>query len=473
MKQTELVFIPSPGIGHLIAMVEIAKLLTQRGPRFSITILTMKFPFETNASVNSHSDSIRIVPLPPAEIDAGTMPPGVFLFEFVKAHTALVRDAVRELTRSDSVRLAGFVIDMFCTSMIDVAGEFGVPSYLFFTSGAAFLGFLFHFQFLHDYAGLDFSEFKDSGAELEVPSYVNSVPGKAFPSMILDREGGGAEAAVDHARRLREVKGIMVNTFVELESHAVQSLRGSKFPPVYPVGPLLNTGAGSGGAQQDVIITWLDDQPLSSVVFLCFGSRGSFGADQIREMAHGLERSGHRFLWSLREPPPKDRRGLPNDYANLEEVLPEGFLHRTVKIGKIIGWAPQVAVLAHRAIGGFVSHCGWNSILESIWYGVPLGTWPMYAEQALNGLQLVKDLGLAVEMKTDYEANSECVVSARMIENALKILMDMNSELRKKTKEMQQISRSATMDGGSSHLSLGRFIDDVIVNIPCEQESGA
>ena len=76
--------------------------------------------------------------------------------------------------------------------------------------------------------------------------------------------------------------------------------------------------------------------------------------------------------------------GYSTDYANLEEVLPEGFLDRTMSIGKVIGWAQQVAVLTHSAIGGFVSHCGWNSILESIWYGVPVATWPLYAEQQLN-----------------------------------------------------------------------------------------
>ena len=196
---------------------------------------------------------------------------------------------------------------MFYSPIIDVAEEFGVPSYLFFTYSAAFLGFLFHLQFLHDYEGLDFDDFKDSDAKLEVPSYVNSVPGKVFPSMILNKEGGGAEVSLYHTRRFRQVKGIMVNTFVELESHAIPSFSGCKAPPVYPVGPMLNFQVGSGGTQQDAnaIMSWLDDQPPSSVVFLCFRSMGSFGVDQIKEIAHALEHSGHRFLWSLRQPPPK------------------------------------------------------------------------------------------------------------------------------------------------------------------------
>ncbi|WKA00093.1 hypothetical protein VitviT2T_018483 [Vitis vinifera] len=468
MKQTELVFIPVPIISHLSPTVEIAKLLTQRDPRFSITIFIMKFPFGSIDSMTTDSDSIRFVTLPPVEISSGATTPGPFMSEFIKAQTLLVRDAVHELTRSNSVRLAGFVIDVMCTHMIDVADEFGVPSYLFSTSSAASLGFLLHLQFLHDYEGLNLDEFKNSDAELQVPSYANSVPGKVFPTMIFDKGVDGAAGHMYHMRRLRQAKGVMVNTFIDLESHAIQSFSGSTVPPVYPVGPILNTRTGFGEDQQNAsaIMSWLDDQPPSSVVFLCFGGMGSFGTDQIKEIAYGLERSGHRFLWSLRQAPQKGKMAFPRDYENIEEVLPDGFLHRTARIGKIIGWAPQVAVLAHTAVGGFVSHCGWNSLLESIWYGVPVATWPIYAEQQINAFQMVKDLGLAVEIKIDYNKDNNYIVNAHEIENGLRKLMSINSEVRKKMNEMQQISRRVIIDGGSSHSSLGHFIENVMTNIP-------
>ncbi|KAL6329750.1 hypothetical protein AAG906_035398 [Vitis piasezkii] len=453
MEQTELVFIPFPIIGHLAPALEI-------------------LPFGSIDGMDAASDSVRFVTLPRVEVSSGTTPSGLFLSEFVKAHIPLVRDAVHELTRSNQVRLAGFVVDMFCTHMIDVADEFGVPSYLFFTSSAAFLGFLLHLQFLHDYEGLDVNEFKDSDAELEVPSFANSVPGKAFPSLLTDKESGGTEMFLYHTRRFRQVKGILVNTFIELESHAIQSLSCSTVPVVYPVGPILNTRMGSDGGQQDAsaIMNWLDDQPPSSVVFLCFGSMGSFGADQIKEIAHALEHSGHRFLWSLRQPPPKGKM-IPSDYENIEQVLPEGFLHRTAKIGKVIGCAPQIAVLAHSAVGGFVSHCGWNSLLESIWYGVPVATWPIYGEQQINAFQMVKDLGLAVEIKIDYNKDRDYVVSAHEIENGLRNLMNTNSEVRRKKKEMQKISKRVMIDGGSSHFSLGHFIEDMMANMSCKRQS--
>lgn len=154
-------------------------------------------------------------------------------------------------------------------------------------------------------------------------------------------------------------------------------------------------------------------------------------------------------------------------------MLPEGFIERTNGVGKVIGWAPQVAVLAHPAVGGFVSHCGWNSVLESLCFGVPIATWPLYAEQQMNAFELVKDLGLAVEIRMYYFKDFEGkygptdIVSAKEIESGIQKLMadgDEN-EIRKKAKEMKEKSSAAMKESGSSHASLGLLIEDVISNI--------
>ncbi|KAM1767997.1 hypothetical protein ACFX12_046020 [Malus domestica] len=248
---------------------------------------------------------------------------------------------------------------------------------------------------------------------------------------------------------------------MELESHALHYLdSGDKIPPVYPVGPLLNLKSSDEDKVSDVL-RWLDDQPPFSVVFLCFGSMGSFGEAQVKEIACALEHSGHRFLWSLRRPPPKGKRAMPSDYEDLKTVLPEGFLDRTATVGKVIGWAPQAAILGHPATGGFVSHCGWNSTLESLWNGVPIAAWPMYAEQNLNAFQLVVELGLAVEIKMDYRRDNDVVVSAEDIERGIRQVMELDSDVRKRVKEMSEKSKKALVDGGSSYSSLGRFIDQI------------
>ncbi|CAI9089779.1 OLC1v1024413C1 [Oldenlandia corymbosa var. corymbosa] len=218
------------------------------------------------------------------------------------------------------------------------------------------------------------------------------------------------------------------------------------------------------------IMKWLDLQPHSSVVFLCFGSAGAFGGEQVKEIADALERSGHRFIWSLREPSPLGNFGYPEEYENFEEVLPEGFLQRNFDVGKVIGWAPQTAILSHPAVGGFVSHCGWNSVLESVWCGVPVATWPLFAEQQLNAFLLVKDLEMAVEIKMDYkhfgatlDLNCEGV-SADLIEQGIRLAMDPDSEVRTKVKQMQAKSHSVLNEGGSSYF-MKCFIDDVISDV--------
>ncbi|PRQ52233.1 putative flavonol 3-O-glucosyltransferase [Rosa chinensis] len=156
------------------------------------------------------------------------------------------------------------------------------------------------------------------------------------------------------------------------------------------VGPLLNLNSNESRWKQKYdTLKWLDDQPPLFVVFLCFRSMGSFGEDQVKEIAHALEHAGHQFLLSLCQSSPTGRISSPSDYDDHTGVLPKG---RTIGIGKVIGWAPQVAILAHPSVRGFVSHCGWNSTLESLWQGVPISTWPLYAKQLLNVFQLVKEL---------------------------------------------------------------------------------
>ncbi|XP_044464908.1 anthocyanidin 3-O-glucosyltransferase 2-like [Mangifera indica] len=481
-NKPELVFVPGPGVGHLIPFVELAKLLVQRHHRLSITVLVIKPPFDSknNAYLDllSAGDGINFVHLPTNDLQ--TFNAQSILTSFIESHKPQVKEAVSKLVLSesasdDSPKLAGFVLDMCCTSLIDVADEFGVPSYIFFTSSAAFLGLMIHVQALYDEQNKHIVDLKDSDSELEVPCLANTLPAKVLPFVYLDKDW--SMIMFELARRFRRVNGIIVNSFKELESFAFKSLSSveTSIPPVYPIGPILNLDGkridlGSAESKTKAeIIEWLEDQPPSSVVFLCFGSMGSFDKEQVKEIARALEQSGHRFLWSLRQPPPKDQFVAPNDYKNLTDVLPEGFLDRIARIGKVIGWAPQVSVLAHKAIGGFVSHCGWNSVLESIWLGVPIAAWPMYAEHQLNAFEMVIELESAVEIKMEYRKDflgeNKTMVSAEEIERGIRKLMEDDNEIRRRIKEMSEKSRKTMMEGGSSFTSLGCFINDVMSHL--------
>ncbi|KAL4378983.1 hypothetical protein GQ457_02G005680 [Hibiscus cannabinus] len=483
-KKAELVFIPSPGMGHLVSTVELAKLLLHLDSNLSISVLIMKPPY--NSKITSYIDSLTFATTSATTgrlkfINLPQSFPGdiiKFMSTLVETQGPLVKEAVSNIVElSNSVphspRLAGFVLDMFVTPFVDMANEFGVPSYVFYTSGAAFLGFKFYVQVLHDEQNVEFHELKDSEAEFNIPTYANPVPTKSFPSIMFRPDSEAVTFVVNIAKGLREMRGILVNTFSELESYAIDSLSNDKLqiPPVYPVGPILDLAGSSGThSNYDTIMWWLDEQPPSSVVFLCFGSMGSFSVEQVTEIANALEKSGHRFLWALRRlgEQVEGVRGNPTDYENVADVLPEGFLDRTAGIGKVIGWAPQVGILSHPATGGFVSHCGWNSTLESIWFGVPMAAWPLYADQHMNALLLVKDLRLAVDLKMDYKnyADEVEIVKAEHIERGIRCLMEHDSEVRKRMKEMSDRSRKALVDGESSHFSLRGFIDDVTNNLP-------
>lgn len=476
--RAELIFVPAPGVGHLVSAVELAKLLARQDHRISINILIIKMPFDygvadiTQTLQNDAPERINFVEIPSLDDTAMAklmaLPRMSFHDAFLSSQRAQVMDVVRQImNRSEDSRLGGFVLDMFCTQMIDLANEFDVPAYVFFTSSASFLGFIFYAQHLKDKKDQEIFELKDSDVELSVPCFSNLVPAKVLPSVMLSKDGSDMIASI--ARRLRETKAIVVNTVLELEAHSVKSLGDDEnTPAIYHVGPIIKLTDGES-TSRETIKGWLDSQPPSSVVFLCFGSMGSFDPEQVTEIACALELSGQRFLWSLRSPSQeKETMALPKDYENYNGVLPEGFLERTAEIGKVIGWAPQVTVLSHPSVGGFVSHCGWNSTLESIWFGVPMAAWPLYAEQQLNAFKLVKELGFAVEIKMDYKKNDvgpTVLVKAEEIVRGIRCLMDEECEMRKKVKEMKDICRKAIAEGGSSYNSAGQFIEDLIDNI--------
>ncbi|KAF7830833.1 anthocyanidin 3-O-glucosyltransferase 2-like [Senna tora] len=469
-------------MGHLVSTIEFAKLLINHDHRLSVTLLIMDSPLDptVNAYARSLASSPNSIPtrlhltlLPNNFPSHQSHPNMASLFDaFFQYQIPLITDAISSLNSDpDSPRLVGFVADMFCVPVFDVAREFGLPAFAYLASGAAFLGFLVHLYALMDLHHVDTTafNFKDSGMEFAFPGFVNRVPAKVFPHLAMEKEWDSFYRK--HASVHKKVKGIIVNTIEELELHAVRSFSGGETSiPVYPVGPILNLKSfSSDPAQQgwDDVNKWLDDQPPSSVLFLCFGSSGYFDqASQVREIACALENSGVRFLWSLRDPPPS-MKSLGSYNSNLREVLPEGFLARTAEIGRVIGWAPQAQVLAHQAIGGFVSHCGWNSILESIYFGVPIATWPFTAEQQINAFQLVHELKIGVEISVDYRTgfsngSKTEVLSAERIEKGIKELMAKENEIRKKVKDLSVISRRALADGGSSYSYVGRFIDDIM-----------
>ncbi|XP_074311835.1 anthocyanidin 3-O-glucosyltransferase 2-like [Silene latifolia] len=478
----ELVFIPGTGVGHLITTVQLAKFILQTNHSISISILLITLPnqspklkayIESESCDNPYSTRLVFVSLP--TLTNVPDPSSSDFFTTVIEHCRpLVKDLFDDRLRAGLPKPAGLVLDMFCAAFVDVADELGVPSYVYCTSGASFLNFVFWAQSWADSHGLQACDFtakiSDPNGSFTVPGFKNPVTSKNIPAFL--KMEWGSQVFFTLARQFRRMKGILVNSYMELEPLAIQSLQNSEdksIPPVYPVGPILNLKSGGGSQDKDKesTIEWLDSQPESSVVFLCFESMGGFDDEQVKEIADGLDRSGHRFLWSLRRSPTLAKPEISNDNETFSEALPKGFLDRIVQRGKIIGWAPQVEVLAHPAVGGFVSHCGWNSTLESLWFNVLIGAWPIYAEQKLNAFELVKELELAVEIRMDYSSDwrfekPNFLVKAVEIEEGIKKLMSMDEKMKGNVKDMSDKARKALENGGSSYHWLGCFIKDVL-----------
>ncbi|XP_058212229.1 zeatin O-glucosyltransferase-like [Rhododendron vialii] len=234
----------------------------------------------------------------------------------------------------------------------------------------------------------------------------------------------------------------------------------SRNKKLWAIGPLNSDTKGdkTKSKSQHRCLEWLDQQAPKSVLYVSFGTTTSMADEQIKELALGLEQSKHKFLWILRDADKGD--------IFVEDVerspLPEGYVERVKEFGMVVrDWAPQVDILQHPSTGGFLSHCGWNSCLESITVGVPILAWPMHSDQPRNAF-LVTDIlkvGLAV---TTWEQREQIVTSSNIC-GVIKMLMASREgeEIRRKVKEISRATYQAVKEGGVSRLELDSFITHI------------
>ncbi|KAH7298745.1 hypothetical protein KP509_25G057600 [Ceratopteris richardii] len=194
-------------------------------------------------------------------------------------------------------------------------------------------------------------------------------------------------------------------------------------------------------------LDWLNAMPDSSVLYVAFGSLASLDYAQVKVIAEGLEASEQAFLWVIRS------HDLPS------KILPEGFIQRTKNRGLIISWAPQPEVLSHRAVGGFFTHCGWNSVTENLSLrALPMICWPQLAEQKLNRRFLVDKFQVALELEEE-----KGLVKKEELEKAIREIMqgDAGRELRERALKCKDRILSAVQEGGSSQMHLNDLVEDI------------
>ncbi|KAF3614855.1 Zeatin O-xylosyltransferase [Capsicum annuum] len=223
----------------------------------------------------------------------------------------------------------------------------------------------------------------------------------------------------------------------------------------WAIGPFLPTKLDCVANRNNMCLDWLDKQSPRSVLYVSFGTTTSFSDREIKELAMGLEQSKQRFLWVLRD---ADRGDIFTGGARRFE-LPEGFEERVKGFGLVEReWAPQPEILAHSSTGGFMSHCGWNSCIESITMGVPIAAWPMHSDQPINGLLVTEMLKIGLIVRE--WGKREDLVTASTIENVVTKLMasEEGDVIRKRAEELGKTVRRSTEKGGASRMELDSFI---------------
>ncbi|TQE11467.1 hypothetical protein C1H46_002842 [Malus baccata] len=220
-----------------------------------------------------------------------------------------------------------------------------------------------------------------------------------------------------------------------------------RFPNLYTIGPLsllqhhlsatdyLDSIKANLWTEDEKCLDWLDKRPRQSVVYVNYGSLVIMTKEQLAEFAWGLADSKYPFLWVMR----------PNLVDGGEEIISSlNFMEETKDRALFLEWGPQEKILSHPSIGGFLTHCGWNSTLESICEGVPLICWPFFAEQQTNCFYLCNKWGFGMEIDTQVERDK--------VEKLVRELMegDKGKEMREKSKEWKKKAEAATTLGGSS-----------------------
>ncbi|CAM0875060.1 unnamed protein product [Alopecurus aequalis] len=427
-----VVLLASPDAGHLIPLCELARRL--RSPAASVA--TAALP------------AVEIDDLP-ADAFRGTV-----LVEIIRRSLRTLLLAIRSTTQ-----LAALVPDFLCSTALPLAAELGIPAYIFFTSSVTLLYLIHRLVELHDDASP--CEYRDLPEPLEMPGGL-SLRRADLPDGYGSSKEPVSARLLAAGRRYLYADGFLANTFYEMEPAAVEAFkqvadRGA-FPPVLPVGPLVRSKSNDeADAGASPLLEWLDRQPARSVVYVSFGSGGALSVEQTAELAAGLEASGHRFLWAVRMPSLDGRSsafGARGDDEDRLAWLPEGFVKRTEGRGlTVAAWAPQVRVLSHPATAALVSHCGWNSTLESAVSGVPVIAWPLHTEQSMNALMLEGSLGVALRARARED---DGVVARGEVAAAVKEVMEREKgrAARRRTGDLQQAAARALSPEGSSRRAL-------------------
>jgi UDP:flavonoid glycosyltransferase YjiC (YdhE family) len=418
-----ILFLPFFAPGHLIPVADMAALFAARGARCTILTTPVNAAIirpavdranDANLQVaDSQAIVISVVPFP----DVG-LPPGFenlksvtpshgadYHGKFVRA-TQLFREPFDRFLATNRPRADAVVSDSFFAWSADSAAARGVPRLVFL--GSSVFARSCGESMLRNNPLETADRPDDPDAVVVLPGLPHRMEMRR--SQMLDPKKRPEEWAFYQSSNAADQRsfGEVFNSFHELEPDYVEHFRTTLRRRTWLVGPVaLATPdmAERGSTTTEVAdgcLRWLNTKPAGSVVYVSFGTLTSFSVAEHREIARGLDLSGKNFVWVI---------SGSDDWS---EWMPEGFAGLTAPTGNIDrgflvrGWAPQTLILNHPAIGGFVTHCGWNSVLEAVSAGVPMVTWPRYSDQFHNEKLVVEVLKVGVSVGAkDYASSVE------------------------------------------------------------------
>ncbi|XP_071685554.1 UDP-glycosyltransferase 89B2-like [Rutidosis leptorrhynchoides] len=460
-----LVF-PYPAQGHMLSLLDLTHQLAIRGVQITILITPKNLPTLTPL-LSAHPTTITtlVLPLPPhpgipSDIEnVKDLPGGGFRAMMVALGD--LYNPIKNWFQNHHNPPVAIVSDFFLGWTHRLAVELGVRRYCFSPSGALALSIIFY-MWRYQPKRVDTQNENEVIKFTKIPNLPEYPWWQLSPIYRSYSEGDETSVFIKDGF-LDDIAswGVVINSFTELEGVYVEYLKMELgHDRVFAVGPLLPPDSKiteRGGPSSNDVLSWLDTCDDHTVVYVCFGSQLVLTNKQMEAIAFGLEKSGVRFVWSVKEP-------TTGHVAGNYGKIPSGFEDRVVGRGVVIkGWAPQVAILNHHSVGAFLTHCGWNSVMEAVVADVLLLTWPMSADQYSNATLLHE---LKVGMKA-CEGAETIPDSNELAELFRKSVSEDTRVERERAKEFAKVAKEAVGENGSSIGELDRLVANFSLEKSC------
>nr|CAB3452455.1 unnamed protein product [Digitaria exilis] len=464
LRRRRVLLFPLPFQGHINPMMHLAGVLHARG--LAITVLHTRF----NALSAARHPEFRLVEVPdgvPPEVarDGKILDVILAMNAAMEASPAAVRDALATaaLAGADEddgdAGAACLFIDANLLAVHNIAAALGLPTMVLRTGSAACMNCFLAYPMLHDKGYLPPQE-----SQLYMP--VPELPPLRVKDLIFSKVSSSHEllrqVITRNTQTVRSCSGVVINTLEALEATELERLRGEldHLPVVLAAGPLHKLSSMTSGSslldQDQTCISWLDTQPSGSVLYVSFGSLAAMDPGEFVEVAWGLANSGHPFLWVVRPKLVRGCDGGSSTTAAAAALLPEGFEDAVKGRGMVIRWAPQQEVLAHRAVGGFWTHGGWNSTLESVGEGVPMMCRPEAVDQMMNARYVEHVWGVGFEMKGEMERG-------RIVDAIGRLMGEEGDDMRERAEVLRRrVAAECVGSSGSSQMAIDKLVDYIL-----------